>query len=215
MKSRTQFELPLYRINASLYYFIYGDKESHISQQQNIECHVLWTVNTHQKQVKENQTKPIVTILFLSLSLLCVCVFLLLSVEWVYARHFFFDPLRHHTMCVSVCSMHRTETEFGMLISFFGMNKILVLLEVATYCFIMVSDECSFCCCLLLFQSVCFRFRLRFWLRFDWIGSSHKTQSTASVACVCFCVNVSECTKTKRMVTFKKKGNADLMLQMK
>lgn len=85
---------------------------------------------------------------------------------------------RHHVCAI----VQQTETAFGMLTSFFGMNKILVnYLEVATYCFKMVSDEVHFivpfCLILYLFSSsrfflcvyVDFRFRLRFRRHFRWI----------------------------------------------
>lgn len=118
MENRTQFELPLYRVNASLYYFIYGDKESHISQLRNIvPCAERWTVNTHQNKVKANQTEPIVIVLFpyrfffsFFERLVCCCF-------WLneYARHSFFwsDAPSHHVWsCIErklnlVCS-HRS-----------------------------------------------------------------------------------------------------------
>lgn len=127
-----------------------------------------WTVNSEhapkQSQSKSNRTDRdrSFSVSFFFLFLWASCLLLLL-VEWVCTTLFFLIRCAI-TPCVIV---HRTETKFGMLASFFGMNKILVLLEVATYCFIMVSDGLYFIC-FALFCLYCFRFRWRFRMRFRW-----------------------------------------------
>lgn len=132
-----------------------------------ILCHVLngeqWTrTKTKSKQIKPNRSWSFFFRIVFFLFLWASCLLLLL-VEWVCTTLFFLIRCAI-TPCVIV---HRTETKFGMLASFFGMNKILVLLEVATYCFIMVSDGLYFIC-FALFCLYCFRFRWRFRMRFRW-----------------------------------------------
>lgn len=103
-------------------------------------------VNTH-------KTKQIV------ISVLCEVYFfaLLCFALCAMSMHDTFWSSRHQPCVI----MHRTETEFGMLISFSGLNKLLALLEVVAavathyiYCGFRLNIFHSF--------SRCFRFRLSF-----------------------------------------------------